>query len=53
MHSLLDANYAHAVAWQKTQRSHAATRQQLPARRGLLRRRAIRPADPLSTKTGL
>jgi hypothetical protein len=53
MHYLLDAHYAHAVAWQKTQRTHAATRQQLPSRRGLLRLRAIRPADPVSTKSGL
>ena len=53
MHSLLDAHYAHAVAWQKTQRTHAATRQQLPARRGLLRLRVIRPADPGTAKSGL
>ena len=53
MRYLLDAHYAHAVAWQKTQRTHAATRQQLPACRGLLRLRAIRPADPLTTKSGL
>jgi hypothetical protein len=53
MHYLLEAHYAHAVAWQKTQRTHAATRQQLPSRRGLLRLRVIRPGDPVSTKTSL
>lgn len=50
MHYPLDAQYAHAVAWQKTQRTRAATRQQLPPRRGLLGLRAIKPVDPTSTR---
>jgi hypothetical protein len=50
MHYLPDAQYAHAVAWQKTQRTRAASRQQLPRRRGLLRVRAIKPVDPASTQ---
>lgn len=50
MHYLLDTQYAHAVAWQKTQRSRAATRQQLPRRRGLFRLRTISPVDPASTQ---
>ncbi len=50
MHYPLDAQYAHAVAWQKTQRTRAATRQQLPPRRGLVRLRAIKPVDPTSTR---
>jgi hypothetical protein len=53
MHYLLDAQYSHAVAWQKTQRAHAFARQQLPARRGLVRLRAVKPADPQGTKPGV
>ncbi|HTX08178.1 MAG TPA: hypothetical protein VME22_06175 [Solirubrobacteraceae bacterium] len=53
MHYLLDAQYSHAVAWQKTQRAYASSRQQLPSRRGLIRLRAVKPADPLGTKPGV
>ena len=49
MHYPLDTQYAYTVAWQKTQRTRAATRHQLPQRRGLLRVRAISPVDPTST----
>lgn len=53
MLSMLDADYAHAVAWQKTQRTRTAARQQRLPRRAFLRFRAIRPAHPLSPKRDL